>query len=156
MESLENMEEIEALQTELGQFLVSMMPVPWTKICFYAEAEPGRISTWFALIEKETDMICTRDFFWKRYHQYPVQKREVSMQLSALTKALFEAYMKRFGEDSVWRTIYYTLESDYSVHIDFEYEYPKGDLFEQHDYTYKRFFPDADYSYIEAKYPATE
>ena len=156
MEQLENMENIEALQTELGQFLVSMIPVPWEKICFYAEVEPGRISTWFALIEKETDMICTRDFFWKRYHQYPVQKREVSMQLSALTKALFEAYMKKFGEDSVWRTIYYTLESDYSVHIDFEYEYPKGDLFEQHDYTYKRFFPDADYSYIEAKYPVTE
>ena len=32
MENLENMEKIEALQTELGQFLVSMMPVPWEKI----------------------------------------------------------------------------------------------------------------------------
>ena len=31
MENLENMEKIEALQTELGQFLVSFIPVPWKK-----------------------------------------------------------------------------------------------------------------------------
>ena len=53
MEHLENMEKIEALQTELGQFLVSMIPVPWKKICFYAKAARGFSSTWFGFIEKQ-------------------------------------------------------------------------------------------------------
>ena len=66
MENLENMEKIEALQTELGQFLVSFIPVPWKKICFYADAVPGSASSWFAFVEQETDVICTQDFFWKR------------------------------------------------------------------------------------------
>ena len=32
MEKIENMEKIDALQTELGQFLVSIIPVPWEKV----------------------------------------------------------------------------------------------------------------------------
>ena len=35
MEKLENMEKIEAAQAALGEFLVSMMPVSWKKICYY-------------------------------------------------------------------------------------------------------------------------
>ncbi|MBR3046143.1 MAG: DUF600 family protein [Oscillospiraceae bacterium] len=42
------MEAIEAIQTELGLFLADMIPVPWEKICFYAECSPGTASTWFA------------------------------------------------------------------------------------------------------------
>ncbi len=66
MEQLENMEKIEALQTELGQFLVSMMPVPWEKICFFADAALGTVSEWFAFIEKETGVICTQELYWKK------------------------------------------------------------------------------------------
>ena len=74
MEYLENMEKIEAAQNELGQFLVSMMPVPWTKICFYADCAPGYADTFFSFIEEETGVISTMDFFWKRYDSYPVKK----------------------------------------------------------------------------------
>ena len=99
MENLENMEKIEAAQTELGQFLVSMMPVPWTKICFYAKAARGFSSTWFGFIEEETDVICCDDFFWNRYDSYPMEKWDSLDKLSDLVSELYNAYLERFGEE---------------------------------------------------------
>ena len=81
MEQLENMEKIEALQSELGQYLVSMMPVPWEKICFYAECAPGTSSIWYAIIERETNMIITSGPFWKRYESYRLSEEEASEKL---------------------------------------------------------------------------
>ena len=121
MESLENMEKIEAAQTELGQFLVSMMPVPWTKICLYAKAAPGFAQTWFGFIEKETDVICARDFFFKRYDSYSMREIDVKRTLAKLVLSLYNAYLERFGEEKIWRLMFYTIESDGKVHIDFEY-----------------------------------
>ncbi len=155
MEQLENMERIEALQTELGQFLVSMMPVPWEKICFYADCVPGTASSWFAFIEKETGVICTQDFFWDRYEQYPFEKMDSYVSLLRLTKRLYNAYLERFGEDKIWRTMFYTLQSSGSINIDFAFELPPGNLVEQGDAVYRRFF-NCDYKYIDGKYPATE
>jgi hypothetical protein len=34
-----------------------MMPMPWEKICFYADATPGTAFEWFTFTEKETDLI---------------------------------------------------------------------------------------------------
>jgi hypothetical protein len=65
MEQPENTEAIEAAQTEFGQFLVSMMPVPWERIYFYDEGSDGHHLFWFAV--KETGVICRLETFWKRY-----------------------------------------------------------------------------------------
>ena len=154
MEHLENMEKIEALQTELGQFLVSMMPVPWEKICFYADCMPGTASSWFAFIEKETGVICTQDFFWDRYDSYELAEMDVFCKLLELAESIYDAYTERFGQEKIWRTMYYTLQSDGSVQIDFEYELPPGNLVEQGDAVYRRFF-NCDYKYIDGKYPAS-
>ena len=156
METLENMEEIEALQTELGQFLVSMMPVPWKKICFYADAVPGSASSWFAFVEQETDVICTQDFFWKRYEQYTFEKMEVFVKLLEIAGSLYNAYVEKLGQEKAWRTMYYTLLPDGSVHIDFEFELPPGNLVEQGDAVYKRFFNCERKKSPKGKYPATE
>ena len=155
MEQLENMQEIEAAQTELGQFLVSMMPVPWEKICFYADAAPGTTSIWFALVESETKVICTSDFFFKRYDRYSVEEMESYVKLSDMIEALYEAYVIRFGQNSVWKALYYTLQSDGLVHIDFEHELPKGNMIERHDAVFRKFF-DAKYRYYYTKYPSVE
>lgn len=47
MGQLKNMEKIEAAQTELGQFLVSLMPVKWSKIYFYSESSVDHHMFWF-------------------------------------------------------------------------------------------------------------
>ena len=156
MEQLENMKKIEALQTELGQFLVSMMPVPWTKICFYADCLPGTASSWFAFIEKETGVICTQDFFWKRYDSYELAEMDVFCKLLELAESIYDAYTERFGQEKIWRTMYYTLQSDGSVQIDFEYELPPGNLVERSNAVYRRFF-DCEYTQApKGKYPSTE
>ena len=156
MENLENMEKIEALQTELGQFLISFIPVPWKKICFYAAAVPGSASSWFAFVEQETDVICTQDFFWKRYEQYTFEKMDVFVKLLEITGSLYNAYVEKFGLGKAWRTMYYTLLHDGSIHIDFEFELPPGNLVEQGDAVYKRFFNCERKKSPKGKYPATE
>ncbi len=84
MERLENMEAIEAIQTELEEILVSMMPVLWEKICLYARCAPGFAQTWYGFIESETGIVCARDFFWNRYKSYQMTERDVMRTLPKL------------------------------------------------------------------------
>ena len=155
MEQLENMAKIEAAQTELGQFLISMMPVPWTKICYYARVAPGFSSPWFGFIEKETDVICCSEFFWNRYDTYPFERREAHRKLHQLVSELYNAYLERFGEEKIWSLIYYTINDDGKVHIDFEYEKLPGNPLEQQREVFRRFFG-SEYKYYWTKYPSTE
>ena len=156
MESLENMEKTEALQTELGQFLVSMMPVPWETICFYAECAPGTSSIWYAIIERETNMIITSGPFWKRYESYRLSEEEASEKLLDLALDLYNAYTAKFGPNKAWRTMYYTIQSDGKLQIDFEYALPPGNLVEQQNAVYKKFFECERKKSPKGKYPATE
>ena len=156
MEQLEDMEKIEALQTELGQFLVSLMPVPWEKICFYAECAPGTSSIWYAIIERETNMIITSGPFWKRYESYRLSEEEASEKLLDLALDLYNAYAAKFGPNKAWRTMYYTIQSDGKLQIDFEYALPPGNLVEQQNAVYKKFFECERKKSPKGKYPATE
>ena len=155
MENLENMEAIEAAQTELGYFLVSMMPVPWLKICLYAKCAPGYASVWYAFVEEETGVVSVQDFFWDRYSSYPVDELDAVKKLSKLTLNLYKAYLERFGEEKIWKAVYYTLNSDGTLQIDFDYESSNGNSFVQRDAVYERFFHTA-YKYYTGKYPSTE
>ena len=157
MEQLENMDKIEALQTELGQFLVSMIPVPWEKICFYAECAPGTSSFWFAMIEKETDVICTMDFFWKRYESYPIEKTDAKFKIYDLIKSLYKAYATGFGQDKVWNAMYYTFHSDGKFNIDFDYTPANANMIDldMQDRLCNLFFG-SEYEYYWTKYPSTE
>ena len=155
MEQLENMEKIEAAQTELGQFLVSMMPVPWTKICFYADCAPGYAETFFAFVEAETGVISTMDFFWKRYDSYTVEQMEAYSKLAELALSLYNAYLERFGEEKIWRSMFYTVNSDGAVHIDFAFEELPGSSLDQRYAVFERFFH-TDYNYYKGKYPSTD
>ena len=155
MENLENMEEIEALQTELGLFLADMIPVPWKKICFYAECSPGTASTWFAFVEQETGVICTRGFFWNRYDTYKYPERAAVKRLLDYAADLYKAYVKKVGQDKVWSTMYYTLESDGAVHIDLEFELPSDNILEVRNAVYRKFFH-TEPKHYDTKYPSKE
>ncbi|MGN0632868.1 MAG: immunity protein YezG family protein [Oscillospiraceae bacterium] len=146
------MEEIEKIQSEIGYFLTEIIPVPWEKICFYAECQKVCTSTWFAFIEKETGVICTQEFFWKRYNKYPIRERQVNITLPDLAGDLYNAYIEKFGDAKKWCTMFYTVESDGSFKINFEYEMPKGNFVQIHHAVFERFFG-VPYEYIEGKYP---
>ena len=155
MEQLDNMKAIEAAQTELGYFLVSMMPVPWKKICFYAKAAREFSSIYWGFIEKETGVICAMDFFWNRYDSYPVKEWDAIKKLNKLVSALYNAYLERFGEEKIWRLMFYTIESDGKVKVNFEYKDLEVNSLEQQKEVYRRFFG-TEYEYYWTKYPSTE
>lgn len=153
---LEKMKKIEAIQTEIGVFLSDMMPVPWKMICFYADAAPGTSSIWYAVVEKETDVIISSGPFWRRYESYPFSEDEVTGKLLDLALALYNAYIEIEGEEKVWRSMYYSLKSDGKIQIDFEFDLPDGNLIEQQNAVYKRFFNCERKKSPKGKYPSKE
>ena len=152
MEQIDNMEKIELAQKELCQYLISMIPVEWNKICYYSKCTTGSRTSWIALIEKKTGMVCTQEAFWKRYNSYPYDEMRSYVTLNKLTRNLFNAYLERFGDDKVWCTYCLTINEDYTFHVDLGYEMPTGDIVKQHDAVVRKFF-NADYEYLEGKYP---
>lgn len=146
------MYKIENAQKELCEFLIDMMPVEWSKICYYSKCTIGSRSSWIALIEKKTGIICTQESFWKRYSTYPYEEMESYVKLNKLTRNLFNAYLEKFGEEKIWCTYSLTIEDDYSFHVDLGYEMPEGNLVEQHDEVYRNFF-NKEYVYLKEKYP---
>ena len=146
------MRKIENAQKELCEYLISIMPVEWKKICFYSKCTSGSRTTWIALVEKETGAICTQESFWDRYNEYPCKKMDVYIKLGKLIKNLYNAYIEKFGEEKIWCTYSLTIEDDYSFHVDLGYEMPEGNLVEQHDEVYRNFF-NKEYMYLEGKYP---
>lgn len=146
------MRKIENAQKELCEYLISIMPVEWKKICFYSKCTLGSRTTWIALVEKETGAICTQESFWDRYNEYPCKKMDVYIKLGKLIKNLYNAYIEKFGEEKIWYTYSLTIEDDYSFHVDLGYEMPEGNLVEQHDKVFRDFFNE-EYQYLEGKYP---
>lgn len=146
------MRKIENAQKELCEYLISIIPVEWKKICFYSKCTSGSRTTWIALVEKETGAICTQESFWDRYNEYPCKKMDVYIKLGKLIKNLYNAYIEKFGEEKIWYTYSLTIEDDYSFHVDLGYEMPEGNLVEQHDKVFRDFFNE-EYQYLEGKYP---
>ena len=132
-----------------------MIPVPWKKICFYGTAESDTSTAWFAFEEAETDIVCTRGVFWNRYDSYKYSERDTMKTLLDLVLALYKAYVAKEGTDKVWKTMYYTLESDGAVHIDFESDYPADNWFEAQKIVYRRFFH-TELKQYKTKYPSKE
>jgi hypothetical protein len=146
------MRKIENAQKELSEYLISIIPVEWKKICFYSKCTSGSRTTWIALVEKETGAICTQESFWDRYSEYPCKKMDVYIKLGKLIKKLYNAYIEKFGEEEIWYTYSLTIEDDYSFHVDLGYQMPEGNLVEQHDKVFRDFFNE-EYQYLEGKYP---
>ena len=64
MEQIPNMNDIENAQVELCRFLINMIPVEWSRICFYAVCEDKKLTFWFANSEKETGAITYTVYYY--------------------------------------------------------------------------------------------
>ena len=84
-----------------------------------------------------------------------MKKRDAVKTLNKLVSDLYNAYLERFGEEKIWRLMFYTIESDGKVHINFQHENLPGNSLEQHDEVFRRLFG-SEYHYYWTKYPATE
>ena len=124
-------QEIEQIQRELGLFMIDSMPVEWEKIWLYAEAEDGYCSFNYCFQESKTGLISKMDFFWKRYQNYPVTKRDFNHILSNHIFELYEAYQKEYGKDKIWTSFTYMIESSGQFNIDFSYEKIEEDMVTQ-------------------------
>ncbi len=154
MDLFNRMDRIESAQTELCDFLIGMMPVDWLRICFYGEVTDGgdTVSVWMALVEKQTNIICTQEAFWRRYDEYPYEETEATDRLCDLTGLLWKAYAKKFGKRKTWCSYYLSISEDHTFHADLGYELPKGDLIQKHDAVFRSFFNCRYVDYI-YKYP---
>lgn len=82
----------------------------------------------------------------------PLQKTGVYIKLGKYIKNLYNAYIEKFGEEIIWCTYSLTIEEDYSFHVDLGYEMPRGNIVEQHEVVFEKFF-NTKYEYITEKYP---
>lgn len=142
MNQMDGMGRIESAQTELCQFLMSMIPVEWTKICFYGDVtNAGRsTSAWISLVEKKTGLICTQGAFWRRYEKYSYKTAYAMDKLCDLVDALWNAYVERFGVEKTWCAYYLTINEDYTFHVDLGYELLGDDKTSRTDAVFEKFY----------------
>ena len=114
--------EIETSQNNLGMFLIKLMPVEWEKIWLYAECEDNCCSFYLCFKETQTSLITTTDFFWERYNVYPFTERETFRMLSNFICEIYKTYKKTYGQEKIWTTMTYIIESSGEFNIDFTYE----------------------------------
>ena len=88
-------------ELNLVNYLISLMPIPWKKIAFYAESDNGSRSLFFGVREKETDIAVNMDTFFKRYDEYPISKRVAPFELIRFVRYKFKQdfpkWAKMFG-----------------------------------------------------------
>lgn len=141
-------------ELDLVNYLISMMPIPWKKIAFYAESDNGSRSLFFGVREKETDIAVNMDTFFKRYDEYPISKREAPFELIRFVRYKFKQDFVEMGEN-VWREFVCTIEEN--GEYKFEYFYPNG---EEYQYMtraeFLKKYLDSDYICVNSKYPSKE
>ena len=121
-EPLPDTEMIRMKQTALEQYLISIMPVPWKKICLFADFRGGRLLTQFAVLEAESDTVCWQDSFQRIYANagyYVPGRTELNNKVNQLAASLFFFYGEAMGREKVWRSMFLTITPDGSSHTEF-------------------------------------
>ena len=149
------MEEIKTRRNELCRFLINMMPVPWEKICLFAECDSGSATYWFCFLEKETGIVITYESFFIRYDSYPFTKRDINHKLFLLLDDLFQTYVKEYGEDKVWHTIEFIINDDSTFRTYLSCQHMNEGILRFRNAFLKKHL-NTEYKYIRGKYPSLE
>ena len=146
---------IEHLQNELKDFLVSMIPVPWERIVFWAKYSKSGSSVRFGFKEKETGVVVPMDFFFDRYESYPIKKMDIYKNQYLFTKIINEAYLKQYGENREWSTFTLIIDKDGEFKTEFNFEAPNETAFSEVEWFLKTYFG-VEYVWVKGKYPSKE
>ncbi len=146
--------EIEKIQNEIGINLMNVVPVPWNRICFRAICDSNYSDTYYFFEESETGVISSSNNEDLRFKKewYKVDLRETISKLMKLPIQLYDAYQKINSSDKMWSALTYTLYSNGSFNIDFEYD--KQSVLNRQQWKMKYFGEAADYFY-KGLYPDT-
>ncbi len=152
---MSNLSVIESIENKLGEYLISIIPVSWDKIVFYAKSTGSATTIRYAFREKETLMTITSEFMFRRYPDLTLSENDIDHTLFEYTEKLYNAYREEIGEDKVWRTMAYVIEEDGSYHIDLSYEMPQRNMREERNWLVETYFGDK-YTQLKGLYPSTE
>lgn len=146
------MNEVEKIQNKLGIYLTEIIPVPWEKICFYAECSLGYSTFWYCIKEKDTGITIPYENFFKRYNTYPKDRLAVIKSLLKLSQDFYYAYVKEFGLDKAWHSIVYVVNEDETFNINFNYKKIAKDDFELREILSQKYMG-CEFNNVTEKYP---
>ena len=148
--------EIEKIQNEIGINLMNVVPVPWNKICFRAICDSSYSDTYYFFEESETGVISSSNNENLRFKKewYKVDLRETISKLMNLPIQLYNEYKKINDSDKMWRALTYTLYSNGSFNIDFEYESDEHSVLNRRQWCLK-YFGETSLYYYKGLYPDT-
>lgn len=115
-------EMIRSRQAALEQYLISIMPVPWKKICLFAHFSGGRLTAEFAVLEAETDTVCSQHSFQRIYANagyYVPGRDEMKRKVNQLTASIYFYCAEDWGKENAWRSMFFTITPDGSSHMEF-------------------------------------
>lgn len=149
------MDKINEIQNNLKEYIMNMVPVPWTKFVFYAECLEGYDTFWFGYTEKETGVVCTFSSFYRRYEEYNFTMRECNHTLHNLAYGYYNAFVEEHGAKNIWYSFVFVLNEDGSFNIDY-YDKPfEGTAFDRDDHVLEKYFG-IKYKPLRGKYPSKE
>lgn len=135
-------EMIRMKRTALEQYLISIMPVPWKKICLFADFAGGRCIARFAA-EEETDTVFTQDSFQRIFANagyYVPGRTELNNRINQLAASMFFFCGEAFDRENVWRSMFLTVTPDGASHTEFAWA-----PFIEHDDPYEMVSAATDY-----------
>ncbi len=113
-------EMIRSKQTALEQYLISIMPVQWKKICLFAHFSGGRLTAQFAVLEAESDTVCAQDSFQRCYVGHYVPGRdEMKKKVNQLTASVYFYCAEAWGKKKAWHSMFFTITPDGASHTEF-------------------------------------
>lgn len=153
MEQFAETKEIRDAVADITDFLISIVPVPWERICFYAECVPGTANIWFAVAEEGTGIVCTE--FRRRYASfYTLEYKEIRRRLIGLAVRLHIACSEIADAEKNWRCMYFTVDVNGDVHIDYT-DKPLSEDFFDNNYAVCEYFFGPDCRKCAMPYPAS-
>ena len=146
----------EQLEKELVDYLIQLVPVPWTKIGFWAASSNGSGTFFFGVREKETDIVVNYDTFYKRYKDigHSFSQMDISIPLFKTVQKMYKQDSMEM-QDKAWCEFVLTIE--HNCKYNFKYFYLES---EKHNYLSREQFLkkylDSDYLFVNSQYPSRE
>lgn len=144
--------EIETAQKKLDVLLMSISPVSWDKVYYYAIRSSMGWDMYFCVKEAETGLIISSNIFFERYDKYDIKKNDLYAKLYQLTASVYEECKNE--NKKLWKTMTFVADRSGQYDVEFTYESPAGkNIFKQREDWEEKYFGEHLPS-LKGKYPS--